>query len=74
MSCDGQWKSVATTLLIATLLWLPGCMTQRVVHQATCGDVGPGIGVPTKAAIADEVNVLALSAGGPWGGFGIGFL
>jgi len=72
--CDRQRKSVATTLLIATLLWLPGCMTQRVVHQATCGDVEPGIGVPTQAAIADQVNVLALSAGGPWGGFGVGFL
>jgi hypothetical protein len=30
--------------------------------------------VPTTAPIRDEVNVLALSAGGPWGGFGIGFL
>ena len=34
-----EW--VATTLLIATLLWLPSCMMQRVVHQATCGDVVP---------------------------------
>lgn len=59
---------------MATLLWLPGCMTQRVVHQATCGEVQPVIDLPTQAAIPNEVNVLALSAGGPWGGFGIGFL
>ena len=66
--------SIARPLLIATLLWLPGCMTQRVVHQATCGEVEPVIDLPTQAAIPNEVNVLALSAGGPWGGFGIGFL
>jgi hypothetical protein len=71
---DRQRKSVATTLLIATLLWLPGCMTQRVVHQATCGEVEPVIDLPTQAAIPNDVNVLALSAGGPWGGFGVGFL
>jgi predicted acylesterase/phospholipase RssA len=69
-----QRKSVTATLVIATLLGLAGCMTERVVQQATCGAVEPGIDVPTQAAIPDEVNVLALSAGGPWGGFGIGFL
>ena len=74
MKRDRQRKSVATTLLIATLLWLPGCMTERVVHQATCGEVEPVIVLPTQAAIPAEVNVLALSAGGPWGGFGVGFL
>ena len=46
---DRQRKSVATTLLMATLLWLPGCMTQRVVHQATCGEVQPVIDLPTQA-------------------------
>jgi predicted acylesterase/phospholipase RssA len=71
---DRHWKSVAATLLIATLLWSTGCMTQRAVHQAACGDVEPGIGVPTEAPVPDELHVLALSAGGPWGGFGIGFL
>jgi predicted acylesterase/phospholipase RssA len=53
---------------------MSGCMTKRVVEGATCGDVEPVVTVPTTAPIRDEVNVLALSAGGPWGGFGIGFL
>jgi hypothetical protein len=55
-------------------LLLCGCMTQRVVETATCGDVGPILATPTAAPIRPEVHVLALSAGGPWGGFGAGFL
>ena len=53
---------------------LSGCMTQRAVDVATCGDVEPILATPTAAPIPREVHVLALSAGGPWGGFGVGFL
>jgi hypothetical protein len=66
--------TVALTALAVVLLSTSGCMTQRSVQGATCEDVGPALTTPTTAEVRDEINVLALSAGGPWGGFGIGFL
>jgi len=60
--------------LTVALLSTPGCMTQRSVQGATCEDLGPALTVPTTAEAPQEINVLALSAGGPWGGFGVGFL
>jgi hypothetical protein len=65
---------VGAAVLTAALFATPGCMTQRSVQGATCEDVGPQLTAPTTAEARDEINVLALSAGGPWGGFGIGFL
>jgi hypothetical protein len=65
---------VGAAVLVAVLIATPGCMTQRSVQGATCEDVGPQLTAPTTAETRDEINVLALSAGGPWGGFGIGFL
>ena len=65
---------VGIAALTAALIAAPGCMTQRSVQGATCQDVGPELTATTAAEVRDEVNVLALSAGGPWGGFGIGFL
>ena len=65
---------VGAAVLTAALITTPGCMTQRSVQGATCQDVGPALTATTAAEVRDEINVLALSAGGPWGGFGIGFL
>jgi len=65
---------IGAAVLAVALFAVSGCMTQRSVQGATCEDVGPALTVPTTAEVADEINVLALSAGGPWGGFGIGFL
>ena len=39
-----------------------------------CDGLGPQLTTPSRAAPADEFNVLLLSAGGPWGAFGVGFL
>jgi hypothetical protein len=68
------WVGVGAAVLAAALFATPGCMTQRSVQGATCEDVGPQLTAPTTAEARDEINGLALSAGGPWGGFGIGFL
>ena len=61
-------------LLILVLLLAHGCSWQRAVEGTRCGEVGPKLTTPTKAPRAEEINVLLLSAGGPWGGFGTGFL
>ena len=58
----------------AMALSLVGCISQRSVEQTGCGPVEPQLRVPTLAPPRSEVNVLALSAGGPWGGFGVGVL
>jgi hypothetical protein len=61
-------------IFLVTLLSATGCVSKRVVEQATCAPIEPQLIEPTKALPRDEINVLVLSAGGPWGGYGIGFL
>ncbi len=63
-----------STWLLALLLVLSGCVSQRSVEQASCSRIEPQLALPTEAPVPAEINVLALSAGGPWGGFGVGFL
>lgn len=61
-------------LCLLALLTSSGCMTPRSVDTRHCRAIEPVLAVPTDAPLRDEINVLAMSAGGPWGGFGIGFL
>jgi len=65
--------SRAVLTLFAPLLLL-ACGWERNVDHTRCGEVGSRITIPSKAPTPREVNVLLLSAGGPWGGFGTGFL
>jgi hypothetical protein len=67
-----RWISSACLLLFAAAL--AGCVSKRVVDQPTCAAFEPRLVDPSPAPTRDEINVLALSAGGPWGGFGVGFL
>jgi hypothetical protein len=60
--------------MLAATLGAAGCIAPRAVEQTDCGPVEPQLATPTRAPLRSEVNVLALSAGGPWGGFGVGFL
>lgn len=70
----GFARAVRTSLAVGILLLLYGCGWSRTVDHARCGKVGPQLVTPTKAPKPTEINVLLLSAGGPWGGFGAGFL
>lgn len=66
-----------TALLLLALFLptlLPGCVTTRSHDMIMCDSIGPQITTPSHAAPADELDVLVLSAGGPWGAFGVGFL
>ena len=53
---------------------LAGCATPRSPDMAICDSLGPQLATPSSAAPAQELDVLLLSAGGPWGAFGVGFL
>jgi predicted acylesterase/phospholipase RssA len=64
--------AIASLLLLAATL--TGCISKRVVEQSTCAPFEPRLVGPSPVPGRDEINVLALSAGGPWGGFGMGFL
>jgi hypothetical protein len=59
-------------LLLAAVL--TGCISKRVVEQPTCAAVEPRLVEPGPVPPREEINVLALSAGGPWGGYGVGFV
>jgi hypothetical protein len=61
-------------LVLCALILLSGCVTTRSNDMAMCNSLGPQLTTPTRAAPADELDVLLLSAGGPWGAFGVGFL
>ena len=61
-------------LALITLYLLPGCAITRSSDMTVCDSIGPQLTTPSLAAPADELNVLLLSAGGPWGAFGVGFL
>jgi hypothetical protein len=77
MSLAGRHTSTGLTRnasVLAIALCLSGCIAARSVEQTNCGSVEPQLAVATLAPPRGEVNVLALSAGGPWGGFGVGFL
>jgi predicted acylesterase/phospholipase RssA len=65
-------STAACLLLIAAAL--TGCISKRVVEQPTCAAFEPRLEEPSPVPPRDEINVLALSAGGPWGGYGMGFL
>lgn len=84
----GRWARISASLprssvmrdriLIGCLLVLAaslaGCVTPRVVDEPTCAPFEPRLVGPNDAPFKEEIHVLALSAGGPWGGYGIGFL
>ena len=61
-------------LVLITAILLLGCATRRSSDMVMCDSIGPQLTTPSLAATADELNVLLLSAGGPWGAFGVGFL
>jgi hypothetical protein len=61
-------------LALCAAILLSGCMTTRSNDMAMCNSLGPQLTTPSRAAPADELDVLLLSAGGPWGAFGVGFL
>ncbi len=61
-------------LALCSALLLAGCATTRDGEMVVCDSLGPQLTTPTRATPADEINVLLLSAGGPWGAFGVGFL
>lgn len=70
----GPPRSVRFAFLVAALSLLQACGWERPEDHTPCGSVGPRLTTPTRAPAPDQVNVLLLSAGGPWGGFGVGFL
>jgi hypothetical protein len=61
-------------LALCSALLLAGCATTRDGDMVVCDSLGPQLTTPTRATPAEEINVLLLSAGGPWGAFGVGFL
>lgn len=61
-------------LVLCAAFLLSGCVTTRSNDMAMCNSLGPQLTTPSRAAPADELDVLLLSAGGPWGAFGVGFL
>jgi hypothetical protein len=67
-------RAIRAVLFLGVLVLLYGCGWERPVDHTRCGNVGPRLTTPTEAPKPGEVNVLLLSAGGPWGGFGVGFL
>lgn len=67
----GSWR-VFLTLGMALLL--SACVWVRRVDHTGCDSIGPHLASPTTAPPRSELNILTLSAGGPWGGFGVGFL
>ena len=60
--------------MVGVVLLLYGCGWGRTVDHSRCGNIGPQLATPTLASKPSEFNVLLLSAGGPWAGFGTGFL
>lgn len=62
------------SLALITLWSAYGCVWHRAVKHGVCDSIGPQLTEPTQAAPRNELHVLALSAGGPWGAFGAGFL
>jgi hypothetical protein len=66
------WIATGGLLLLAAAL--TGCVSKRAVEQPTCAAFEPRLVGPSPVPPREEINVLALSAGGPWGGFGMGFL
>jgi hypothetical protein len=67
-------KAALITCLLLLAAALTGCISKRVVEQPTCAAFEPRLVEPSPVPPRDEINVLALSAGGPWGGYGMGFL
>jgi predicted acylesterase/phospholipase RssA len=67
-------RAVATAAMLLLGSALAGCASKRVVEQPTCAAFEPRLVEPAPVPPREEINVLALSAGGPWGGFGMGFL
>jgi hypothetical protein len=65
---------LAPLALLLMLASSSGCVWHRTVKGGACDSIGPRLSTPTSAAPGGEINVLALSAGGPWGAFGVGFL
>jgi hypothetical protein len=67
-------QSAAISCLLLLAAALTGCISKRVVEQPTCAAFEPRLVEPSPVPPREEINVLALSAGGPWGGYGMGFL
>ncbi|WP_422126610.1 patatin-like phospholipase family protein [Thioalkalivibrio sulfidiphilus] len=67
-------KRLISVCLLLLVVSLSGCVTPRQVDQPTCSSFEPRLVGPSPVAAREEINVLALSAGGPWGAYGIGFL
>jgi hypothetical protein len=67
-------RLIQRALIAGVTVLLYGCGWERTVDDTRCGEIGPRLTTPTKAPKAGEINALLLSAGGPWGGFGAGFL
>jgi hypothetical protein len=60
--------------ILSTVLISYGCVWKRSIDYGACNSIGPQLSTPTTAAPRTDINVLTLSAGGPWGAFGAGFL
>jgi hypothetical protein len=60
--------------ILGTILMSYGCVWKRTIGFGACDSIGPQLSTPTIAAPRNEISVLTLSAGGPWGAFGAGFL
>jgi hypothetical protein len=81
-----SWQQVGATVKKNSSLWILrfailsavlisyGCVWKRTIDYGACNSIGPQLSTPTTAAPRNEINVLTLSAGGPWGAFGAGFL
>ena len=67
-------QTLLQLLCLFTLLLLSGCATTRSNDLAVCDNIQPQLATPVQTEIPAEVDVLVLSAGGPWGAFGVGFL
>jgi len=67
-------RSIAISCLLLAAAALTGCISKRVVEQPACAAFEPRLVEPSPVPPREEINVLALSAGGPWGGYGMGFL
>jgi len=66
--------ALACLVLVLLALSLSGCVSKRVVEASTCAPIEPRLPASSPVPLRNEINVLALSAGGPWGGYGVGFL
>jgi predicted acylesterase/phospholipase RssA len=70
----GPHRFILPLLALCAAALLAGCATTRPGNVVVCDNLGPTLDTPSRAAPAEELDVLLLSAGGPWGAFGVGFL